>query len=297
MLPIPADVPTALRAQFAHNANLITRGTEHIFIFAADHKIERLESIAPETLFTIAHNAPIGAFATHPGLIARYGTAFANVPYLAKLNGKTNLIPTEKQDPMSAQLWDVRDVSDMCQDSGITLCGVGYTVYLGSEYESHMLVEAAQIIRDAHEHGLLATLWIYPRGHAVTQEDSPEVIAGAASVGASLGADIIKVKAPRDAQGFHDPSLLHAVVAAAGTTRVVISGGPAQESFPQFLTLLEQQLKVGHVAGCAVGRNIFEHPLDTAIAYAQAIAHVVYEDMSADAAVAQLQVHSSSESD
>lgn len=294
MLPIPADVPTALRAQFAHNANLITRGTEHIFIFAADHKIERLESIAPETLFTIAQNAPIGAFATHPGLIARYGATCANVPYLAKLNGKTNLIPITKQDPISTQIWDVRDVSDMCQDSGITLCGVGYTIYLGSQHESLMLTEAAHIVRDAHEHGLLATLWIYPRGDAVPQEEAPEIIIGAASVGASLGADIIKVKAPRDAQGFHDPELLRAVVAAAGTTRVVVSGGPAQESFEQFLMLLEQQLKTGQIAGCAVGRNIFEHPLETAIAYAKAISHVVYENMSAQTALDQLHASSAS---
>jgi hypothetical protein len=80
------------------------------------------------------------------------------------------------------------------KNSGLNIVGIGYTVYAGSEYESQMLSEAAQLIYDAHFNGLITVVWAYPRGKAVTDEKDPHLVAGAASVTACLGSDFVKVK-------------------------------------------------------------------------------------------------------
>jgi len=72
-------------------------------LFAGDQKVEHLNDdfygeevpegdADPEHLFKIASQAKIGVFATQLGLIARYGMDYKNVPYLVKVNSKTNLV-------------------------------------------------------------------------------------------------------------------------------------------------------------------------------------------------------------
>ena len=89
------------------------------------------------------------------------------------------------------------------RENGVNVVGVGYTVYLGSEYESEQMREAAQACFKAHRNGLLAVLWIYPRGTAVPKEQDPHLIAGATGLGATLGADFVKVNYPKPEDGTH----------------------------------------------------------------------------------------------
>ena len=56
-----------------------------------------------------------------------------------------------------------------------------------------MLEEVGKAVFEAHQHGLVVVLWMYPRGHHVAQPHDPSLLAGAASVGASLGADFVKL--------------------------------------------------------------------------------------------------------
>jgi fructose-bisphosphate aldolase/6-deoxy-5-ketofructose 1-phosphate synthase len=282
----PADVPDHAREIYTANFNAITQNTGRLFLFAFDQKMEHLnedlygpgispDAIIPEHVFTIAQNGRIGALALHLGLLSRYGNQFPELNYIVKLNGKTNLI--KDQDPMSEQLWSVNDVLDLQQSSNLHIRGVGYTIYLGSEFESHMLAQAAQIVHDAHQHGLVVILWIYPRGKNVN-EKNPNLAAGAAGVGASLGADFVKIKAP---ESIHD---LRLAVAAAGNTRVICSGGTKKESV-EFLHELFEQLQAG-AHGCATGRNIFQKPEEEAIAFAQAISALVFDEKSVADALA-----------
>ena len=44
---------------------------------------------------------------------------------------------------------------------------------------------------------MIAVVWIYPRGAAVKDEHDPHLIAGAAGLGCSLGADFVKVNYPK----------------------------------------------------------------------------------------------------
>ena len=41
-----------------------------------------------------------------------------------------------------------------------------------------MLTEAATFIRQAHELGMIAVVWMYPRGQAVADEKDPQLISG-----------------------------------------------------------------------------------------------------------------------
>jgi len=286
---VPADVPRQARQNYIDNYTAITRATGNLMLFVCDHKLEHLnrdfygkdihpDAMHPGHLFSIASQGTIGAFATHLGLIARYGMQYPTVNYIAKLNGKTDLIPTDYRDPQSLLLYDVDDVVTLHKNSGLSLRGVGYTIYLGSAYESEMLAQAAQVVFKAHQHGLVAVLWIYPRGTCVTDDNSPEMCAGASGVAAALGSDFVKIKPPQHAESLRIATI------AAGNTKVICSGGSAQP-FEQFLQELYAQLHVGGAAGNATGRTIFQYSQQEAIARTHAIAALVFEDATVAAAL------------
>ncbi len=287
---VPADVSPKHKQEFIKNYQAISHNTGRLFLFSCDQKIEHLhddfspdedeisdESINPEHLFKIASQGRIGAMATQLELIARYAKQYPSVNYIAKLNSKTNLVPTEQQDPHSAPLWNVHDVIRIKKESNLSICGIGITIYIGSEFEDTMLSFAADMIVDAHKHGLVAIVWMYPRGKAVKDESDAHLIAGVAGAANALGADFVKIKAPAATQEKSSAQLLEQVVAAAGNTKVICSGG-RKVSPTQFIERLYEQLHSGHVAGTATGRNIFQHNLPRAIAMTQAISTLVYDN-------------------
>jgi DhnA family fructose-bisphosphate aldolase class Ia len=284
-LPLPADVPLDQQKRFQAHAALIKRGTNRAFLFSADQKMELLHSIAPDYLFALAQQLPAGAFVTQPGLIARYHrSAKTPLHYIAKLNSKTNLLPAAMSEPLSSLLWSVDDVMELAQTSGASIIGVGYTVYLGSVYEQTMLREAAYMVREAHKHGLLALLWIYPRGAALEGRSVEEYYAGAAGVGTCLGADIIKVKPPHDVSSDRLLSLLESAAVSAGSTGIVCSGGVLEDA-EIFLSSIWSWLHESKVMGVAVGRNIFERPHDEALRLGAAINALVYSNSTLEEAL------------
>src|SRR5947207_55489 len=140
---VPADVPAAMQDIFAKNYAAITKNTDKLFLFSCDHKIEHLfddfigpnipkEVMHTEHLFAIAQQGTIGAMATQLGLIARYGKKFNDINYIVKLNSKTNLIKSTERDPYSAPLWHIPHVVEFKEQSGLPICGIGLTIYLGS---------------------------------------------------------------------------------------------------------------------------------------------------------------------
>ena len=146
---VPLDVPKALRESYIRNYLTITHESGRLMLFAGDQKAEHLnhdffgegihpEDSDPEHLFKIASRANIGVFATQLGLIARYGRDYPNIPYLIKLNSKTNLVKASQSDPFNNQWIDVKQVVDFQKNSSLKILGVGYTIYLGSEYEADM---------------------------------------------------------------------------------------------------------------------------------------------------------------
>ena len=294
---VPLDVPAGMRDVYLANYNLITQGSGRLMLFAGDQKMEHLnddfygEGIPaddgdPEHLFRIASQGKVGVFAAQLGLITRYAMDYPEIPYLVKMNSKTHLVGGSQKDPVSHQLWSVGQLVDICAENDIKIAGIGYTIYLGSENEAEMLTEAASLINDAHFHGLVTVLWIYPRGKAVKDEKDPHLIAGAAGVAACLGSDFVKVNAPKK-DGKSGAELLQEAVQAAGRTKVVCAGG-SSTSEEKFLSELYDQIHVGGASGNATGRNIHQKPLAEAVKFCNAIYAITVENKSVEEALAIL---------
>jgi fructose-bisphosphate aldolase/6-deoxy-5-ketofructose 1-phosphate synthase len=292
-IKVPLDVPIEAHETYIRNYMEITKNTGRLMLFAGDQKVEHLnddffgEGIAeddndPEHLFRIAKLGKIGVFATQLGLIARYGMDYADVPYLVKINSKSHLIPTKQMDPFSNQWYEVSQVADFRDNSKLKILGVGYTIYLGSEYEADMLAQAAQVVYDAHQYGMITVLWIYPRGAAVTDEKDPHLIAGATGVGACLNADFVKVNYPKK-EGCLSAEIFKEAVRAAGRTKVVCAGGSSDEP-KTFLKKLHDQIHVSGAMGNATGRNIHQKPLDEAVRMCNAIYAITIEDATVEEA-------------
>ncbi len=291
---VPLDVPKAMRETYLKNYMEITKGSGRLMLFAGDQKVEHLnddfygkgiseDAADPEHLFKIASQAKIGVFATQLGLIARYGMDYKDVPFFVKVNSKTNLVETSQADPFSGIWYDVDQVVQFKENSRLNILGVGYTIYLGSEFEAEMLVQAAQVIYDAHQHGMVSVLWIYPRGTAVKDEKDPHLIAGATGVGACLGTDFVKVNYPQK-EGAKSAEVFKEAVKAAGRTKVVCAGGTSDEA-ENFLRKLYDQIHISGAMGNATGRNIHQKSLDEAIRICNAVYTITVEDASVEEAM------------
>src|SRR3989338_6383508 len=206
------------------------------------------ESIDPQYILEIGAKGGFNAVIFQKGIAEKYypSTRFTRsgqVPLIVKLNGKTNLV--KDKDPYAPLLCTVEEAL------GLGAKGVGYTIYVGSEFESSMTREFADVVRSAHAKGIPTIAWMYPRGRNVPNPKDPQIIAYASRLGLELGADIVKVQYPGSKEN------LQKVVEAAGKTRVVVSGG-AKESEEEFLAMGRLVVEAGAI-GMAVGRNIWQH--------------------------------------
>lgn len=292
---VPCDVPSDAKQAYRAHYSAVTRGKGRLMLFSCDQKLEHLNrdfygpdidpcDNDPEHMFAIAQQGDIGAFATHLGLIAHYGKDYPNINYIVKMNGKTDLVKTEQRDPFSTLLWSFDQVISFKKNSGLPIVGVGYTLYLGSEYENQMLAQAARLIYEAHQHGLLAILWMYPRGKSIVQERLGDLIAGAAGIALSLGADFAKINPPLPTADKTSEQWLAVAVQAAGRTKLIVSGG-SKIDVPLFLQELYVQIHKGQASGNATGRNIHQRNLHDAIALTRAISGLVYEDKTVEEAM------------
>jgi fructose-bisphosphate aldolase/6-deoxy-5-ketofructose 1-phosphate synthase len=291
---VPLDVPADSKQVYIDGFLKVTHNSGKLMLFAGDQRIEHMnddfvgENVSPndadpEHFFRIASRANIGVFATQLGLISRYGLDYPDVPYLVKLNSKTNLVKTKIQDPFSMQLYTVGEVVEFKRSTGINILAVGYTVYLGSKFEATMLQEAAQIVYEAHREGLITVLWMYPRGAAVPDEKDGHLIAGAAGVGLCLGTDFVKINYPVGEKPSRE--LLREAVVAAGRAGVICAGG-ASEDVRRFLQDVYDQVNFAGAKGSATGRNVHQKPLHEAVAMCNAIFAITVGGVSVGDALA-----------
>ena len=292
---VPADVMPESREEYIDNYLKATRGTGRLMLFACDQKIEHLNKdfygegidladAEPEHLFEIGRQGVCGVLAGQRGLIAQYAADYPEINYLVKMNSKTNLVKTSQDDPYSPQLYDLDAILAM-REAGVNIVGLGYTIYLGSEYEDKMMQEAGELIAEAHANGLITVMWIYPRGKAVADEKSPETIAGAAGVAVCLGSDFVKVNPPHATDDKTQFENLAIASTAAGRCGLVCAGGSTVDA-ETFLTQLHNQIHIGGAKGNATGRNIHQRSLDEAVRLTKAISAITLADASVEEAMA-----------
>jgi class I fructose-bisphosphate aldolase len=292
---VPADVAAQSRETYIDNYLKATRNTGRLMLYACDQKIEHLnddfygEGIDPADndpihLFEIGSKGICGVLAGQRGLIAAYANDYPDINYLVKVNSKTQLVKTSQDDPYSPQLYSFQSVMDLV-NNGVNVVGVGYTLYLGSEYESQMMAEAGELIAEAHQAGLVVVLWIYPRGKAVADEKDAHLIAGAAGAALCLGADFVKVNPPKGDEGATSAEKLQEAALSSGRCGLVCAGGSTVAA-DQFLSQLWEQIHVGGACGNATGRNIHQRSLDEAVRLTKAISAITLGDFSAEDALA-----------
>lgn len=202
------------------------------------------ENIDPNYILKIGLDGEYTGVIFQKGIAEKYYSRELKekLPLIIKLNGKTNLVKT--QEPYSPLLCTVDEALNL----GVS--AVGYTIYIGSEFEEQMLKELADVVRSAHEKNIPVIGWMYPRGKNVPDPSDPSIIAYAARVGLEVGCDLVKVSYPGNLE-----STKH-VVESAGKTGVVIAGGK-KESEEEFLEMAKIAMEAG-AKGLAVGRNIWQ---------------------------------------
>ncbi|MDR1775899.1 MAG: aldolase [Actinomycetes bacterium] len=292
---VPADVSAEMRDTYISNYLKATRETGRLMLYACDQKVEHLnddfygEGIDPADarplhLFEIADRGVTGILAGQRGLIAAYANDFPDINYLVKMNSKTHLVKKDQDDPYSPQLYSLDAVLELAQN-GVNVVGIGYTIYLGSEYEAQMMAEAGELIAQAHAAGLIVVLWIYPRGKAVGDEKDAHLIAGAAGAALCLGADFVKVNPPKGDDAATSAQKLVEASSASGRCGLVCAGGSTVAA-DVFLQQLWDQIHVGGAAGNATGRNIHQRSLDEAARLTKAISAITLGDYSVADALA-----------
>ena len=249
----------------AIDLNTITKNGKALFL-AYDQGFEHgpvdfnEENVDPERVLAIADSGYFTGLILQKGIAEKYyfGKNY-KVPLIVKLNGKTNLV--EDEDPYSPQVCSVQEALSYGAKA------VGYTIYIGSEFETKMTEEFGKIEQEAEEAGIPVIAWMYPRGRNVPDEADPKVVAYAARVGLELGADIVKIRYTGD------PASFKWVVQSAGKTKVVVMGG-SKESEETFLERTRIVMEAGAI-GLAVGRNVWQ--AEKPLAVAEKIARIIWE--------------------
>lgn len=278
---IPLDVPSHAQFEYIRHYTSITSSKGNLLLFAADQRVEHMSSdfigsniidkqdISPEHYFVIANEIGFGAMTSQLGLIARYGNQYPNIKYIIKLNSKTNLSKKNNINPLSQRWYNIDDIVTFKKNSGLTIVGIAYTVYIGSTYEYYMLAEAAQVFYKAHQHGLLCIAFIYPKGEKTTFSDK-KYITSAAGIGTTLGADFVKVNFPKP---ITKDALLQ-ITTYAGNTKVLFAGGTrtTDAQILQNITLAKQ----AGAAGVALGRNLHQRSKNDALHLSLKINKILY---------------------
>lgn len=248
--------------------NKITRDGKALFL-AYDQGLEHgpadfnEENVDPKKVLEIADSGYFTGVILQKGLAEKYYASTGSarqwrVPLIVKLNGKTNLVKDE--DPYSPQICSVAEALEYGAKA------VGYSIYIGSEFEPQMIKEFGGIEQDAERLGIPVIAWMYPRGRNIADESDPKIIAYAARVGLELGADIVKIRYTGDPVSFRW------VVQNAGEAKIVVMGG-AKEDEKTFLERTRVVMEQGAI-GLAVGRNVWQS--DKPLEITKKIANVIW---------------------
>ena len=200
------------------------------------------KSVDPNYIMKIAQNGNFTGVVFQEGIAARYYKKESNIPLIVKLNGKTSF---QGEEPLSLQLCTVKKAAEM------GAIGVGYTIYVGSQFEEQMMVEFSRIEDEAHELGMIVIAWMYPRGRKVAgRENDRDVVAYGARLALEMDADFAKIPYTGDPESFAW------AVRAAGKTGILAQGGKKTdwENLEEGVTGAMQ----AGAKGIAIGRNIWQ---------------------------------------
>jgi len=169
---------------------------------------------------------------------------------ILKVNGRTALNEENDRSMINCSL-------DYALELGAK--GIGYTLYLGSKYESEMISEASKVQEFCRANQIPFILWAYPRVYKKPETNfDPETIEYTARVALELGADYAKLKYPEFEPNMtreEKVSFFSGISKISNDTRVLFQGGKRMEE-EQFIENC-MILKEAQISGMAVGRNFW----------------------------------------
>jgi class I fructose-bisphosphate aldolase len=159
----------------------------------------------PAGIMDLAIEGGCNAVATTFGATGIIARKYAHkIPFIVKINHNEFLSYPNSYDQV--MFGSVRQASEM------GAAGVGATVYWGSAESKRQLQEVAAAFDQAHALGMFTVLWCYVRNNAfktktADHNTSTDLSSQAIHLGVTIGADIIKQKAPEKNGGYNDPEL------------------------------------------------------------------------------------------
>jgi fructose-bisphosphate aldolase, class I len=208
------------------------------------------------------------------------------VPLLLKVNGKTDLPPSDAA--FSTTNASVEDAVRLGADA------VGYTLYVGSPRQDEDLHQLKGVREDCDRYGMPLVIWAYPRGSAVAAkggQNSFYAIDYAARLAMEMGADVVKLNlpkadpekdkdapAPYNEGGFSEEEMVRQVVSSAGRSLVVLSGGSKIDDDK----LLEQTRLIMENGGSGViyGRNVWQREHSEALEIIEQIKEIMLSSVT-----------------
>lgn len=221
----------------------------------------------------LAIEAGCNAYAAPLGFIEAAANEYpGQIPLILKVNNNDSLYPTKN--PLSAITSGIQDALEL----GVS--GIGFTIYPGTAEKNENFGQLSELIRQAHDVGLAAVVWSYPRGEGLAKENETavDIAAYAAHIAAQLGADIIKIKPPIDAIGLEaarksyeniETSTLpdrvrHVIQSAFDGKRITIFSGGAAKGTEDVLKEISD-INAGGGFGSIIGRNVFQRSKEDAL--------------------------------
>jgi fructose-bisphosphate aldolase, class I len=244
---------------------------------------ENPAALDPDYQFQLARDGKFSAIALHIGLAEKYFHAYAGeVPLILKLNGKTS-IPSDAE-AFSGLTGSVEAAVRLGADA------IGYTLYVGSPAQARDFDQFRQVRSDAERFGMPVIVWAYPRGEAIAKRGGRESLYAvdyAARVALELGADIVKLNYPTRSEKDKDSpppyntlalspeEAFRKVVASAGRTRVLVSGGE-KVGDRELLEKVRSSMDAG-ATGIIFGRNLWQRPRADALRLTREL-HAIFRE-------------------
>ncbi len=184
-------------------------GTGHVSILPVDQGIEHSAGASfapnpdyfdPAEIVELAIAGGCNAVASTYGVLAAVSRRYAHrIPFIVKLNHSELLTYPNSYDQVP--------FASVEQAFELGAVAVGATVYWGSEESRRQLQEVSEAFARAHELGLVTILWCYLRNNAFKNEDGDhhtdaDLTGQANHLGVTIGADIVKQKAPTGNGGY-----------------------------------------------------------------------------------------------
>ena len=184
-------------------------GTGYVSILPVDQGIEHSAgaSFAPnpayfdsENIVKLAIEGGCNAVASTLGVLGSVARRYAHrIPFILKFNHNEFISYPNAYDQI--RFASVKQGFDM------GACGVGATVYFGSEESKRQLQEVTEMFQQAHELGMFTVLWCYMRNAAFKTKEADYHLAAdltgqANHLGVTIEADIIKQKLPETNGGY-----------------------------------------------------------------------------------------------